>query len=220
MKEYGLDKESNILSLPGAKESKILEEEKELDKSEARRYRGSVARMNYLGQDRSDIQHSVKELSKKMAQPTARDELKMKKMIRYLIGRPRYINKYKYQDKPISICVHVDSDFAGCHKSRKSTSGGIIFNGHHSIKSWSVNQPVIALSSGEPEYYSLVKGASNTIGVESIMSDLGVSYVDPILIRSDASAAIGIASRIGIGKVRHIEVSQLWVQDKIVEGLN
>ena len=59
-----------------------------------------------------------------------------------------------------------------------------------------------------------MKGASNTIGVESIMSDLGVSYVDPILIRSDASAAIGITGRIGVGKVRHIEVSQLWVQTK------
>ena len=33
--------------------------------------------------------------------------------------------------------------------------------------------------------------------------------------KSDASAAIGIANRIGIGKVRHIEVNQLWLQDKV-----
>ena len=32
---------------------------------------------------------------------------------------------------------------------------------------------------------------------------------------SDASAAIAIANRIGIGKVRHIEVSQLWLQQQV-----
>ena len=105
MKEYGLDKGSNALSLPGGKDSKEIEDDKELDKSEAKRCRGSVARMEHLGQDRSDIQFSVKELSKKMAQPTAGDETKMKRLIRYLIGRPRYINIYNYQDKPMSICT-------------------------------------------------------------------------------------------------------------------
>ena len=35
---------------------------------------------------------------------------------------------------------------------------------------------------------------------------------------SDASAAIGIASRRGSGKVRHIEVNQLWLQDKVLTG--
>ena len=39
-----------------------------------------------------------------------------------------------------------------------------------------------------------------------------------IEIRSDASAAIGIANRIGVGKVRHIEVNQLWLQDKVNTG--
>ena len=35
---------------------------------------------------------------------------------------------------------------------------------------------------------------------------------------TDASAAIGIASRQGSGKVRHIEVSQLWLQDKVMRS--
>ena len=35
---------------------------------------------------------------------------------------------------------------------------------------------------------------------------------------TDASAAIGIASRRGSGKVRHIEVSQLWLQDKVMRN--
>ena len=36
--------------------------------------------------------------------------------------------------------------------------------------------------------------------------------------KTDASAAKGIASRRGLGKVRHIEVNQLWLQDKVNSG--
>ena len=34
----------------------------------------------------------------------------------------------------------------------------------------------------------------------------------------NGSAAKGIASRRGLGKVRHIEVNQLWIQDKVAQG--
>ena len=88
-------------------------------------------------------------------------------------------------------------------------------HGNHVIKSWSTNQSVIALSSGEAGYYALVKAASVSIGVKTIMKDMGVELSEPIVIKSDASAAIGIANRIGIGKVRHIEVNQVWLQEKV-----
>ena len=90
--------------------------------------------------------------------------------------------------------------------------------GTHVIKSWSTNQAVIALSSGEAEYYGMVKGASQSIGLRGIADDLGVIYKGPIQINTDASAAIGIGSRLGTGKVRHIEVNQLWLQDKVYIG--
>ena len=57
-----------------------------------------------------------------------------------------------------------------------------------------------------------------SIGVQAISRDLGRMSEAPIVIKSDASAAIGIASRIGIGKVRHIEVTQLWLQEKVASG--
>ena len=91
-------------------------------------------------------------------------------------------------------------------------------HGEHVIKSWSTNQAVIALSSGEVEYYGLVKAASVALGVKSISEDLGMRFPGKICIRADASAAIGIANRVGIGKVRHIEVNQLWLQEKVYEG--
>ena len=37
-------------------------------------------------------------------------------------------------------------------------------------------------------------------------------------IYTDASAAIGIVQRVGVGKVRHIDVGMLWVQQKQRDG--
>ena len=39
-----------------------------------------------------------------------------------------------------------------------------------------------------------------------------------VTVHADASAAIGIAQRRGVGKVRHIEVHQLWLQDRVSRG--
>ena len=138
--------------------------------------------------------------------------------MRYLKGHPRCRTLFEYQEKAGEITAWSDSDFAGCEKSRKSTSAGVIMLGKHMIKSWSSNQAVVALSSGEAEYYALVKAASVAMGTRTLLRDMGISGLGPIELKSDASAAIGIGNRIGIGKVRHIEVTQLWVQEKVAKG--
>ena len=91
-------------------------------------------------------------------------------------------------------------------------------HGKHTIKTWSTNQAVIALSSGEADYYGMVKGASVAIGVNALCEDLGRHFFGKIKVQTDASAAIGIACRIGTGKIRHIEINQLWLQEKVAQG--
>ena len=88
--------------------------------------------------------------------------------------------------------------------------------GEHCIKAWSSNQPVIALSSGEAEYYGIVKGASNALGICGILKDFAIDLTTSV--STDSSAAKGIANRRGLGKVRHIELSELWVQDRVARG--
>ncbi len=90
------------------------------------------------------------------------------------MGNKRMITRFDYQEKPENLEVFVDSDFAGCLRSRKSTSGGMIMYGSHLIKHWASTQSVIALSSGEAEYYALVKGSGQAIGMCSMIRELGV----------------------------------------------
>ena len=84
--------------------------------------------------------------------------------------------------------------------------------GSHCIKHWSSTQTTIALSSGEAELGGLCKGASMGLGLKSVADDLGIQY--PVTVQTDATAAMGMARRGGIGKVRHLDVSFLWVQER------
>ena len=61
---------------------------------------------------------------------------------------------------------------------------------------------MIALSSGEAEYYAMVRAAAEALGLQAIMRDLG--WEAGILLWVDSSAAKSMASRIGLGKVRHM----------------
>ena len=75
---------------------------------------------------------------------------------------------------------------------------------------------VLALSSGESELGALVKACAEGIGVQSLLSDFGINVQLKIL--SDATAAIGMVRRLGLGRVRHLATADLWVQQKLREG--
>ena len=86
----------------------------------------------------------------------------------------------------------------------------------HVIRTWSTNQSVTALSSGEAEYYAMVRGAINALGLQRTMRDFRLTM--GISLMTDSNAAKGIGSRRGLGKVRHIELSQFCLQAKVVTG--
>ena len=88
--------------------------------------------------------------------------------------------------------------------------------GGHLIKHWSSTQKTLSLSSGESELSGILKGTSEAFGLRSLAEDLGIT-VD-VKVRTDASAAVGICRRCGVGKVRHLAVGKLWVQEKLRAG--
>ena len=49
--------------------------------------------------------------------------------------------------------------------------------------------------------------------MKAISKDLGLDFDVNVL--SDATAAIGICRRRGLGKIRHLAVADLWVQDRV-----
>ena len=205
VKQLGLDgnggRGSKSVATPGIKEA-IPEKSALLSRSQSGLYRSLVMRINYLAQDRSDLQFAGKELARQMANPTEHDWQKLERVGRYLLGVPRLELFFRFQKYVAQLSCYVDSDNAGCLRTRKSTNGGCMMHGSRCIKSWSSNQSVIAISSGEAEFYALVKGASELLGMLSLAKDLNVDLSGHL--HSDSSAAIGISHRRGLGKVKHM----------------
>jgi hypothetical protein len=178
-------------------------------------FRSYAARANYLAMDRPDLAYPAKELCRRMKEPTKNDLVALRRIAQYLADSPRLVYTFVWQ-APADLRVFTDTDFAGCRTSRRSTSGGCIMRGAHLLKHWSVTQKVITLSSGEAELAGVVRGASEGCGLQSLAADLGVGM--KIGLHADSSAAIGICRRSGIGRVRHLAVSQLWVQERLRAG--
>ena len=140
---------------------------------------------------------------------------KFKRIARYLLSHPRVSVEFRACDSADDevINVYSDSDWAGCKKTRKSTSGGAMVASGGLVKTWSSTQSIVAQSSGEAEYYAMVRAAAEGLGMQSIMSDLG--WYPTIHLWVDSSAAKAMASRTGLGKVRHMEVKFLWLQQAL-----
>ena len=81
------------------------------------------------------------------------------------------------------------------------------------VKHWSKTQPTIALSSGEAELSGIAAGMAQAIGLQSLAQDM--CWTLKPRVHSDATAAIGISKRRGLGKIRHLHTADLWVQQKV-----
>ena len=185
----------------------------ELDEEASTIYRALSARLLYLSMDRPEVAFAAKELCRHVAHPTKAGVDALKRAVRFLVGLPRLVWHFPFQSHSKDLDVFVDTDFGGCQTTRRSTSGGIAMRGRHPIKHWSVTQPTIALSSGEAELGGICRGASLALGLQSLAKDLGIHL--NVNIHTDATAAIGICRRRGLGKIRHLHVSDLWVQDRL-----
>jgi hypothetical protein len=202
---------------PGAKgsEKKKDEEEELLDDAATRWFRSGAARANYLAMDRPELAFATKELCRRMSAPTVSDAAALRRVARYLADEQRLVYTFAWQHHG-SLRVFVDTDFAGRLRTRKSTSGGCAMLGCHLVKHWSTTQKVVTLSSGEAELAGIVKGSAEALGLQSLAKDLGFEV--QVRVYADSSAAIGICKRSGIGRVRHLAVGQLWVQEKFRSG--
>jgi hypothetical protein len=123
---------------------------------------------------------------------------------------------YKWQEAQGGMDGFTDSDWAGCKRTAKSTSGGVIMLGSHCLKSWSATQKSVTLSSGEAELVAAIKMSSEVLGLIELAKDWGIQLLGRVLI--DSSAALAVVRRKGSGKLRHIRVGSLWVQQTEKEG--
>jgi len=218
LEEWDMENSRSVTS-PGAESEKAnvvekQDEEELIQGLESTIYRRAAARLNYMSADRADLSYAAKECSRGMANPTRGDVVRLKRVLRYLKGASRVVNLFVWQSPQSQLVTYSDSEWAGCAKTRKSTTGGVIMLGSHMLAHWSSTQSTIALSSAEAELNALVKAVSETMGILKYAEGDGEKGFKARIL-TDSSAAKGIVHRVGCGKVKHLEARQLWVQDAV-----
>ena len=84
--------------------------------------------------------------------------------------------------------------------------------GSHMVSHWSRTQQVIALSSAEAELNGICKASQEGLAASQLAKELLVP--ESLVVKTDASAARGVVQRQGSGRIKHLSVMQLWVQER------
>ena len=158
------------------------------------------------------MQFCVKRLSEMMTKPRKMGSLQLARLAGYLVGTQMLTLRFDHQECGDTVRITEDSDWAGSEEC-SSTHAGLEFHGENLVGSWVASDQVRALSSGEAELYGILDGSARGILTKHMYEEMGRNI--NIDVETDSTAAIGMCSRTGVGKTRHIQVRWLWIQDAI-----
>ena len=222
LERFGM-KECNTESTPMV--SRLTDKDPEkLDKNEHELYRNMVGSLLYLAcWTRPDISFAVSELSRFVSSPGSSHMKAVKHLLRYLRGSREMGLNYSRpsnhgpMDKPNVLWGFVDSDWAGCQDTRRSTSGfTLMLNG--AAVSWkSKRQTVVALSSAEAEFVAASSLVQEVIYTRRLLEKLGFPQAEPTVIYEDNRTCIAWSegSVGGSDRAKHIDLREHFVHDAV-----
>jgi len=221
VKQLGLT-DAKTVSTPAV--NTVVDETPALDPTQHALYRTNTGRAMYIASDRLDVQYACKTLARRLQDPTQNCLISLKRCFRFLDGHKklRYVFNNHLQDFQ-SITVYVDSDWAGCRLTRRSTSGGIVCLGGQLsscsiLASYSRTQSSIALSTCEAELQSIVSGVGEGLFVQSLLVEM--NFAKPSLtICTDSKAAYDGLRKLGVGRIKHVALRSLYVQELVTKGV-
>ena len=140
----------------------------------------------------------------------------LRKLARYIKGTLHYkLSIRPRHGSNLKIEAYTDADWAG-QPDRHSITGGLLLLDGVNVSSLARTQKAIATSSGESELYAMSAGAAEALALRELLIDVGLPAT--ILLRRDSSAAMGTATRQGLGRMKHVQVRDLVVQQWIADG--
>eukprot|EP00439_Symbiodinium_sp_Y106_P016692 s1580_g2.t1 len=126
-------KDSNCVSTTGTASLKRLDDsDQALDKTEHAKYRTAVGKLLWMAFARPDCSFAVKELSRDVKGPTQESLSRLKHLLLYISGNRATVLRLRPTQMlgdwycTADVTCYVDSDWAGCHKTRCSTSGCLV----------------------------------------------------------------------------------------------
>ena len=157
-----------------------------MSKESAAKNRRTAATLNYLALDNPLIAFASEEASRSMSAPRQGEEVKLKRILRFLRKRHTTTRLNEWQDHSGELTGYTDSDWARSKLTRRSTSGGVILHGSHLLLHYSRTQAVVALSSAGAELNAALTMGCEILVISQFCRELGDDMEDKI--NGDSSA--------------------------------
>lgn len=156
-------------------------------------FRSLAGKLQYLTLTRPIIKFAVNFVCKRMHAPTQSDFCLLKRILRYLRGTST-LGLHLKKDSSLAVLALFDSDWAGCHDTRRSTTGLCTYLGHNLV-SWSAKrQTTVSRSSTEAEYRAMAETAAELTWIAFILRDLNIAQDGPAILCCDNSSAIHLTT--------------------------
>ena len=141
-----------------------------------------------------------------MKSPALESLAKLKHLLRYIVGTKQSVLRLRPSQMladwrcTLDIACYVDSDWAGCSRTRKSTSGSTVQVLDCDVIYSSRTQATVALSSGETELYAIGQGVNEALFVKNLVLEAEFARRVQIVAYTDFTAGQSMATRFGAGK--------------------
>ena len=195
------------------------------------KFRTAIGKLLWMSQLRDDIKFPVKELSRSLTNPQDVDFDNLIHLLKYVnqtrdyvyVMEPHIPTADSQGFIPVEVVSYSDSDWAGCQRLRRSTSGSLITLFSVSLSSTSRTPASVSHSSAEAELYAMTQAAVDSLAIKHLIKELKsaiLSKEEKITLKTDSLAGKTMASRLGISKKsKHIELRHLRIQDILSEGV-
>ncbi|KAJ0817027.1 putative RNA-directed DNA polymerase [Helianthus annuus] len=157
-------------------ERPLLTEDEEGESVNQRQYRSMIGSLMYLTASRPDIMFAVCNCARYQANPKTSHLIAVKRIFRYLKGRPRFGLWYP-RDSNFDLFAFSDSNFGGTDSDRKSTSAGCQFLGDRLISWQCKKQQTVAISTAEAEYVAASASCSQVVWMQHQLQDYAQNEV-------------------------------------------
>ena len=182
-------------------------------------YREMVGSLMYLVNTRPELSFAVGAVSRYNANPGPQHLTAVRRIFRYVKGTSHFGLVLGGAANAPMIEAWADSDYAGDHDSRKSTTGFVIKLFGATIISASKKQKGISTSTLQAEYIALSATCKSLIWLRFLLQQLG--YITPrTTVHSDNQGAIATTKNgTHSDAAKHIDVAHKFAREQLTDGL-
>ncbi|GJX02576.1 putative ribonuclease H-like domain-containing protein [Tanacetum coccineum] len=175
-------------------------------------YRSMIGSLMYLTASRPDIMFAVSACSRHQVTPLTSHLNAVKKIFKYLKGQPK-LGLWYPKDSPFHLEAYGDSDYAGSHGDRKSTTGGCQFLCKRLISWQCKKQTIVTTSSTEAEYVTAASCCAQVLWIQNQLLDYGFNFMNTKIFIDNQSTICIVKNLVFHQRTKHIEIRHHFIRD-------